>query len=74
MLSKPIILGHGGSERKSEPQGGPDRAENARQIQALTQRMNQESERTAALDERVDKLVGSIGALISHIPPSSLVQ
>jgi flagellar biosynthesis chaperone FliJ len=49
-------------------------AENARQIQALTQRMNQQSKKTAALDERVDKLVGSIGELISRIPPSSLVQ
>ncbi len=49
-------------------------AENARQIQALTQRMNQQSEKTAALDERVDKLAGSIGELISRIPPSSLVQ
>jgi len=53
-------------------------AANARQIAALTQRMEAESiirkETDARLDARVDKLVSSIGELIARIPPSSLGQ
>lgn len=47
-------------------------ANNSRQIEALTQRMNQQVDITAALDSRVDKLVSSIGDLIARIPPASL--
>ena len=53
-------------------------AANARQIAALTQRMDAESitrkETDERLDERVDKLVSSIGELIARIPPSALTQ
>jgi hypothetical protein len=51
-------------------------AENAKQIAALTQRMEAESiarkETDARLDARVDKLVSSIGELIARIPPTAL--
>lgn len=53
-------------------------AANARQVAALTQRLDAESitrkEPDERLDARVDELVSSIGELIARIPPSALTH
>jgi chromosome segregation ATPase len=43
-------------------------------LRSHDKRMAKQDERSVALDERVDKLVSSIGELISRIPPSALTR